>query len=186
MKLRLALSACCAIAVAAALPAVAGAGLPKQGNTLIVPNKSIGGIALGAKAAQVTAAWGGGKCELQCVFEGPKSATGGPAAASVLLEKKSESAPAKVWLISLNAGTKLRGNDSVPDFDTPLANFKTSKGIGIGSTVAELVKAYPKAKRHPVGESAYYSLSGPGEIATNFNTQEKRITNIDVELHPGG
>jgi hypothetical protein len=188
MKLRLAVLSSCACALAlVALPALASAGLPQASSTLIVPNKSIGGVALGAKVAQVTNAWGATKCEFQCLYEAPKKGLRTPATASVLLEQKSETAPAKVWLISLNAGFKPSGSESVPDFDTPLAEYKTSKGIGIGSTIAELTRAYPKAKRQSVpGGSPYFMISGGGEIGTIFSTAENRVTNVVVELHPGG
>ncbi|HEV7482478.1 MAG TPA: hypothetical protein VGO13_05200 [Solirubrobacterales bacterium] len=54
--------------VALALPAAAQATLPKTTNTLIVPGKSIGGVALGGSVASVTKAWGPNKtCEYQCL-----------------------------------------------------------------------------------------------------------------------
>jgi hypothetical protein len=186
MKLRLAVVSCALLAFAA-MPAVAGAGLPRLGNTLIVPNKSIGGVALNSKPSQVTAAWGG-KCEeLHCVYEGAKPATGGAATAVAQLERKGESGPEKVWLIVLTAGYTEKGGETVPDFDTPLTRFKTAKGIGLGSTIAELTRAYPKAKRTPVpGGDPYFSIAGPGEKSTVFTTREKRVATVGVQLHPGG
>ena len=38
------------------------------------------------------------------------------------------------------------GDELKPDLNTPLSEFKTSKGIGIGSTIGEVKTAYPAAK----------------------------------------
>jgi hypothetical protein len=186
MKLRLAAVACFALVLA--VPAIAGAALPKPKTTLIVPNKSIGGVALNFKASQVKAAWGGSCEEFRCLYEAPKKGTKTPSVASVALEGNATGGGTpKAWLISINVGRKTVGDESVPDFDTPLSEFKTSKGIGLGSTVAELTRAYPKAKKTPVpGGSSFFTISGPGEIATTFATEENRITAVGVELHPGG
>lgn len=190
MKTRIA--AALALALALILPATAGAGLPKAKTTLIVPGKSIGGVALGANAKSVEMAWGKpkAKCEFQCLYEGPRKGGGSAATASVGLEEKSKGRPPKVWIINLNAGSKLVHKELKPDFDTPIANFKTSKGIGIGSSLGELKHAYHGLKKYPIpGEekgSGFYELKGGGQKATTFAVAESRVQTITVEAHKGG
>lgn len=82
------------VVLALALPAAAQARLPKTTDTLIVPAKSIGGVALGASPTSVTKAWGKNKqCETQCVYEGKNSGELG----SALLESTDNGATYKVW-----------------------------------------------------------------------------------------
>ena len=131
-----------------ALPAATEAALPKVTSTLIVPNKSIGGVALGAKASQVTKAWGANKeCEYSCVYEGKPGRHETASLGSASLETKEEGAPAKVWLVFISVGEKTVGDKAVPNFNTPLTRFKTAKGIGLGSTASELTHAYHSAKK---------------------------------------
>jgi hypothetical protein len=187
MKLRFAIAI--ALVAALALPAATEAALPRMSDTLIVPNSSIGGVVLGAKISQVTKAWGSPKsCEDQCLYEGGKGKDESAAVASVLLESKQPGGPGKVWLISLNVGFKTVRGESVPNFRTPLANFKTAKGIGLGSKVGEVQRAYPKAKKHVSnGGYGYIEIPGPKESATHFTFgTDKRVTTVAVESHPGG
>lgn len=176
--------------LALALPAAAQAGLPKMSNTLIVPGKSIGGVALGGSLSAVTKAWGPNKaCEYQCLYEGKAAAGETPSLGSVLLETKSSGGPGKVWMVFINVGEKPSGDKLVPNFNTPLTRFKTAKGIGLGSKVTELKQAYHSAKKSSTGISdvSLYTIKGPKEIATNFTAGAAgKITGITVESHPGG
>lgn len=167
------------VTLALALPAAAQAALPKTANTLIVPAKSIGGLALGSSPTQVTKAWGTSKqCEYQCLYEGANSGE----RAQALLESKDDGVTYKTWNLTISAAN-IEGTTK-PNFKTPLTRFKTSKGIGIGSTVSELRRAYPKVKKY---SSVYYALSGPGQSMTIFGlTTGSRLTYIVVESHPGG
>jgi hypothetical protein len=186
---RRALAVALAAALSLALPGVAAAALPKSGSTLIVPAHSIGAVSLNAKVKQVTKAWGAnGKCEFSCVYEGAKGADDVAATASVQFESKTNDvSTAKAWMITLSAGYKSGGENTTYDFKTPLTSFKTSKGIGIGSSAAEVQRAYPKAKRYASAGTATYSLSGGGEKATNFYLADgKHVTSVTVESHPGG
>lgn len=183
MKLRLALVLCLALALA--LPTAAGAALPKAKSTLIVPAHSVAGLALGADPTQLKRAWGGKTCEFTCGFEGTKSAGGTAPFANVLLEKKG--AKPKVWLIAISVGYKSgAGGSTVPDFDSPLVAWKTSKGIGLGSKVSEVEAAYPKAKEEDAPSGPFFTLKGPGQSATDLTTQENRVVAITIESHPGG
>lgn len=182
MKVRIAVVLSAALALA--LSAAAQAALPKTSNKLIVPNKSIGGVALGDKASAVTKAWGhNSTCQLECSYEGRKPNTGSPSLGSVLLESKSSGAPAKVWSVAIAAGYKTVGSKSVPNFNTPLTQFKTAKGIGLGSTVGQLKHAYHAAKKE---SSLAYTINGPKQIATTFSIASHKITSIAVRAHPGG
>lgn len=184
MKVRVALGMCLVLLLA--LPTTAGAALPKAKSTLIVPNKSVAGLALGSTPAQLKAAWGGKTCEFACGFEGTKSGSGGTAPfANVLLEKKG--AKLQVWLIAISVGyTSGAGGSSVPDFNSPPAAWKTSKGIGLGSKVSEIEAAYPKAKKEITPGGPLFVLKGRGKSQTSFDTLENRVTSISVESHPGG
>jgi hypothetical protein len=183
-----AILACLAV-LALVLPASACAALPKPKTTLIVPNKSVGGVALGAKASQVTSAWGkNNQCALDCIYEASPKGNETPSGASVLLEEKSTGAPGTAWLISLHVGFKSVNGESVPSFDTSLTKFKTAKGIGLGSKASELAKAYPRAKKKVIaGSGYYYEIPGPKEVATTFTfSDDNRIVGLAVESHPGG
>lgn len=174
---------------ALALPATAAAGLPKASDLLIVPSKSIGGVALGAKPSAVTKAWGKNKeCEYQCHYEGAPPANGTAGFGNVLLESKTGKPPFKVWQISIALPSKLVGTQSRPVFDSPLTSFRTSKGIGLGSKESELKAAYHGLKKVPTGGGyVFFELPGPGEKTTLFVLQSgHRITSITVESHRGG
>jgi hypothetical protein len=63
------------------------------------------------------------------------------------------------------------------NYSTPLARFKTAKGIGLGSTVKQITKAYPRVKptRGAVQKrtgTVWYILAGStvyGKTQTVFN-----------------
>lgn len=187
MKVRIAVVL--GVTVALVLPAIAGAALPKTSNHLIVPNQSIGSVRLGAKLSAVLAAWGHPKqnCEKYfCNFEGAKPKTGTPAIASVGLEEKVKGKPPKVWTISLNVPQKEVKGTFRPDFNTPLTEFKTAKGIGLGSTVGALKNAYKGMKKYGTAPSYSYTLEGPGNSQTVFVVNGTKITTIAVQSHPGG
>jgi hypothetical protein len=187
--LRLAVVLCAIVALV--LPGAASAALPKTNNTLIVPGKSIGGVALGMSGGKVKKAWGTTEnCPYQCVYKATTPKLDNPAYGSVLLLKPDGTNPtpvasdATVWTVALNAGYKRVGTKLVPDFKTPLTRFKTAKGIGIGSTTSQLKGAYHGLKK--LGAGTVYSLSGKGTIATEFTLVAGRITSIAVRLHPRG
>jgi hypothetical protein len=175
--------------MALALPAAAWAALPKTNNTLIVPGKSIGGVALGGSVGSVTKAWGPNKtCEYQCQYAGTAGPTESAALGTALLETGASGGPFKVWEIFIDVGQNDTGTNPTPNFNTPLTRFKTAKGIGLGSNVSELKHAYRAAKKQVVVAGlTLYTIKGPKEIATIFTVGATgRITGVTVESHPGG
>jgi hypothetical protein len=177
MKARLSIGL--AVAFALALPLSANAALPSAGSTLIVPNRSIGGVRLGSSLANAAAAWGkGGTCSVSgCSYT---VAQGRGGTASFLVAATHTGGPEKVVAVSLEAG--LQGNTGKRNFNTAVTRFRTANGIGIGSTVSQLRRAYPHiTKRLP----AFYEILGPGVTFTGFSIAEGRVESIkmqDVQL----
>jgi hypothetical protein len=175
--------------MALALPAAAQAALPKMSNTLIVPGKSLGGVALGGSTASVTKAWGPNPaCEYQCLYEGKVGPTESAATASALLEAGAKGGGNKVWEVFIDVGQTNTGTNPTPNFNTPLTRFKTAEGIGLGSKVSELKRAYHGLKKQVVIPGlTLYTIKGSGKIATIFSVGATgKITGINVESHPGG
>ncbi|HTT93617.1 MAG TPA: hypothetical protein VMF55_03035 [Solirubrobacterales bacterium] len=167
-----------------ALSITAGAALPKPGNTLIVPAKSIGDVSLGSTSTEVTKAWGkNAACELTCDYAGATKGGGIPAQAVANLEQ-SGGTP-YVATIYVEVGTT-GGASPKPDFDTRLTRFATSKGIHLGSTVKELTAAYRGLNKEHDPAVDLYTLKGPKESATVFTVVEGRVTEILIEAHPRG
>jgi hypothetical protein len=169
------------------LPAAAPRALPKTGNTLIVPGKSIGGVALGGSAASVTKAWGPNKtCEYQCLYEGSAGPTESAATASALLEAGAKGD--KVWEVFIDVGENNTGTNPTPNFNTPLTKFKTAEGIGLGSKLSELKRAYHGLEKQVVIPGlTLYTIKGKKKIATIFTVgATNKITGVNVESHPGG
>jgi hypothetical protein len=177
------------LALALALPPLAGAALPKATTTLVVPGKSLGGVPLGATSGSVQKAWGKTKeCEYQCIYEGATNGGGTAATASVLLEQPaSGTGPFKVWRVFVSVGLRKVGEDLKPDFNTALSEFQTSKGIGIGSSIAEVQRAYPAAKKLSAAGLTSFTLKGKGEIETIFTASEAtKVTSVTVSSHRAG
>jgi hypothetical protein len=172
------------VTLALALPAAAQAGLPKTTNTLIVPAKSLGGVALGGSPTAVTKAWGKNKqCEYQCLYEGKNPGELG----SVLLESDANGANYKVWSVFITVSETIVGTTTKPNFETPLTRFKTSKGIGLGSSKRELTQAYHGLKQLGAESGIFqYMLKGPKESFTSFTVNRGRVSTIGINSHPGG
>jgi hypothetical protein len=171
-------------ALTVALSITAGAALPKLGNTLIVPAKSIGGVSLGGSATEVTKAWGkNAACEFTCDYASATKPGAIPAQAVANLEQSGGGA--YVATIYVEVGTT-GGTSPKPDFATPLTRFATSKGIHLGSTVAELTASYHGLKKEHDPAVDLYTLKGPKETATVFTVVEGQVTEILIEAHPRG
>jgi hypothetical protein len=181
------IAAVLSLILALAIPAAGGAPLPKPTTTLIVPGKSIGGVALGANAKSVHKAWGKTKeCVEACIYEGGKNGDESPATAAALLEEPASGGAFTVGRIFIEAGEKRVGNEIEPDLDTPLVEFKTSKGIGLGSSIGEVQRAYPSAKKQGSPGVTTITLKGKGEIETMFIAKGTKVTTVLISSHPGG
>jgi hypothetical protein len=146
-----------------ALAPAAEAAMPKFSSKTIVVNKSIGGVKLGAKSAAGKKAWGAGSvCDLSnCFWRVRPQDTSKGDARFVFGED------GKIRTIQIDVIRNAKGKFS---FKSPLTAVKTSKNIGIGSKVAALKKAYPKAKDE----------GGTGNVFTI--TQGTRLTRFVVDL----
>ena len=161
------------VALSLLLPvSVAHAALPTTHKTLIVPGKSIGGAKLGSTLTDAAAAWGKTECndrDGECTYEGKGSA-------------RVECSPALTPPTGLSCivvaefiTARVFGE---PDFKTPLARFKTSNGIGIGSTLKQLRHAFQHLKNEGGGVYSTYRLAGPGMSGTEFEVFRGRVDAI--------
>jgi hypothetical protein len=146
------------LVVVGCMPSAASAVLPTIHNTLIVPGGSIGGITVGASLQEVNATWGG-NCvsSVECVWDGKRQGCAQIAMTNPQTQLDIEHLGAgRVKTIVLDYLTHVGHN---PTYKTPLARFRTAKGIGIGSSINSLLKAYPHAKR-----VHYPEMQGPGRV----------------------
>ncbi|MCW2993251.1 MAG: hypothetical protein JWQ18_746 [Conexibacter sp.] len=173
MKLPRLLAAAAALAVL--VPTVAQAALPQPTSRLIVANTSLAGVVLNSSYAKAHKAWGtGGVCSptTGCVYSKDAAvATNG--SASFTIAQVTTTAKPKVVQISLRAGTTASGTYV---FDQALTRYTTSKGIGLGSTTAQLKHAY--AHIHSEAGGFGYYLKGTGARQTTFNVNKGRVVGI--------
>lgn len=180
MKARITIALVAAFALAIPAAAVQAA-QPNAKSTLIVPNKSLGGVKLGSSLAAAEAAWGkNGTCTASgCTYT---TSSGKVGSASFLLAALAPGARATVVSVSVEAG--LLGTATKLNFNSPLDRFRTVSGIGIGSTVKRLRHAYP----HLIKETgaSFYTLKGPGEGFTGFDVVEGRVASVHMQsVHLG-
>jgi hypothetical protein len=120
-----------------ALPAAADAHLPRTNNTVIKPGTSIAGVKLDMTKKQVFGKWGKTSCDSSvCTWEGP--GTRGQNERAIV-----SFVSGKVVQVSISSATKGNNLKFKPGV---LSQWKTSKGISLGSPKAKVPKAYPKAK----------------------------------------
>jgi hypothetical protein len=158
-----------ALAAAVAFPAAAEAKLPSPSSKKIVPGRSIGGVKIGMTAEAAVKAWGkGGSCDetigSSCTWKGTMKQ--GSARFSL-------AADGTVAEIRLDVGQKA---DYAPLYKGPITSFKTSKKIGIGSTLKKVVKAYPKAKPDGGGVTLR-----SGKRRTLFESSLGRVASITID-----
>jgi hypothetical protein len=147
-----------------AMPAAAGAHLPKTKNTKIVPGQSIGGVKLDMTKKQVIGKWGKTTCDQStCTWEGP--GTPGKNERAVVSFVKG-----KVVQIAISSATKGSNLKFKPGI---LSKWKTSKGISLGSPKSKVPKAYPAAQANNGEAVQGYDLfagARPNLRYTRFST----------------
>jgi hypothetical protein len=165
MRTPLAVLALTALAIAA--PA-ADAKLPSSGGKRIVPGRSIGGVKLGMDAAAAVKQWGkGGSCEAAIA---PSCTWAGSMKQGSL---RFDVTDGKVSNIVIEAG---QAKNFEPVYRGPITKWKTSKRIGIGSTLRKVAKKYRKAK--PDGGGL---LLQSGKRRTFFSSSLGRTATIAID-----
>ena len=142
---------------------------PKAKSKTIVVNRSIGGVKIGAPLKSVRKHWGkskgcGNKLTYTCSYYG--SAGQGNAVIVHL--------GGKVKSIRIRLSIDAAGQ---PVFAGPLLKFKTNKGIGLGSTVAEVRAAYPSAYNTAAD---VLTFGAPGKVRTYFAIYSGRVSDISI------
>jgi hypothetical protein len=147
-----------------------GASLPRFHSTLIVPGRSAGGVSLGESAAKAIKAWGGnsscvpGPALLSCTWGSDNNGSTGTAELDFVR--------GKVNYIDLTLGDTDQG---VAIHRGALMKLKTKKGIGMGSSDAQLLKAYGASQ---VGSNELGFTLGSGSHTTTFRTSAGRFVTI--------
>lgn len=160
-----------ALALAVVSVPAAQAALPTPPATAIVPGKSVAGVRLGMALSVAKTVWGAGST---C-----GASAAGPAAVTCTWSSTPNARPDRgPKLILVGIGGKVRsivvdgGNKAAA-----VAAYRTTKGIGTGSTVAALRKAYPGLGTALGPDNP--SL-GSGATITSFHTAGGKVRSIQV------
>ena len=152
--------------IAAALAGPAGATLPTPKLRRIVPGRSIAGVRIGQSAGDALAAWGPGETCINRVDGNCDWITLKQGVASITLRTGRVRRE-----VSITAGS----GDGGYAFGGTLPELRTSRGIGLGSTRAQVVRAYPAVR-----------LSGAALLVvshrrvTSFTIADRRVVVIAI------
>ena len=142
------------LVVLAARPSPAPAATPKLTTTLLVPGKSVGGVRIGMTLKQVRSAWGSrGLCEPARSPSAWCSWRGKPVEAGVDVHLRK----GKVTAFSLVSGS----DGQHPLFGGSVGTLRTKDGVGLGSTEADVLTAFPAISglSSPLGLGVSYTLT---------------------------
>jgi hypothetical protein len=163
----LATLALCASALAAVLPTFR--------SDLIVPNRSVAGITLMSHRtlALQKLRSGAGNCRSMksCTYTAANGAS-----FSMEFIGQSIGSPRVVASITIQAGHRMSGSTEVPVLTTPLTALKTSGGIGLGSTLAVVRRAYP----HATGNARIGLTIKSHDFYTKFGFLDGKVTLIEM------
>jgi hypothetical protein len=155
-------------AIAVSAPA-ALANLPSQHDKRVVPFKSIGGVRIGDSFAAARGAWGKPSGPSHC--DGTSSCT---------YEAKNGEAVFDVGTHGVfDVYIEINLNTVHPSWKTPLTAFHTSKGIHLGSTLAQIKAAYPGGGA--VNTGGYYGVKGPHRTELFFFIDQGRAGSIGID-----
>jgi hypothetical protein len=149
------------------VPSAAGAKVPNPTSTKIVLGKSVAGVKLDMTKKQVFAKWGKGSCLSAdiCEWQAKKPTFSGQYERAVV-----SFINGKAWNIGIQAAFTKTAGKLKPG---PLALWKTSKGIHLGSKKSAVTKAYGAAKL--IGGSAaswnLFTGSGKNRSITGIGTR---------------
>jgi hypothetical protein len=150
-----------ALLMCLAVPTAATAKLPATTNTKIVPGKSMGGVKLDMTKTQVFAKWGKGSCVAgagYCEWQRKK-----PTYVSQYERAVVSFVGGKAVKIHVQGAYTKGSHKLVPG---PLAKWKTSKGVSLGSKRGAVPKAYPGAKPSGGDAPGFNLLLGSGRNVT--------------------
>jgi hypothetical protein len=165
-----------------AITSIAGGALPRFSNRLLVINKSVAGLRLGARKSRVTI-WGSGRCHYwsidqgSCVWPAPRShGTGSDTAYVHWINERPRVASLSNYVVDT-----IRFVTADPAHSR-FRSVKTSRGIGIGSSLSAARRAYPHATYQP---STRALLFRSGVVSTEFFF-DRRGRLIEINLDSSG
>ena len=166
------------VPVLAGMPAAASATAPTPSSRLIVPGRSIGGVAVGQTFTRAKALWGPGAECFGSPFPGPPGEPEPRSCTWVVgpdgnLGTASISGTTRDGVTAVDISAAL-GPDGLA-VTSPLRALRTARSIGLGSSGRAVRRAYPRALRKVITGFAYpyvdYVLRGPGNTKTTFEVR---------------